>query len=219
MIMRKPQVNAGVSARPLRRSVIILQQSCWSVRLSIAARLLPDAPSPTFGTTIRIAPLHHPCCLSYRADDLRFLLTVSDRWCPLLPVRDRCDTDPARTEAPGVPAMALRSLLVHHVLLCELVAARRRDAASQKGDLEYSMRDRGDRDSAQLRARLEAVERERKELRDKLRRAELDRDGLKRDLADVEQDLAKVRDHLTAIKRDIDDALSRLGRGARSRRW
>jgi hypothetical protein len=33
----------------------------------------PDAPSLTFGTTIRIARLHHPCCLSWRARDLRFL--------------------------------------------------------------------------------------------------------------------------------------------------
>jgi hypothetical protein len=29
--------------------------------------------SMTFGTTIRIARLHHPCCLSWRASDLRFL--------------------------------------------------------------------------------------------------------------------------------------------------
>jgi hypothetical protein len=40
----------------------------------------PGAPSPTFGTTIRIARVQHPCCLSWRGDDLRFVRTVGDRW-------------------------------------------------------------------------------------------------------------------------------------------
>jgi hypothetical protein len=57
--------------------------------------------SVTFGTTIRIAPSHHPSYTSCRVDDLRFLWTVGDRWRPLLPVLDRCDTDPARTEVSG----------------------------------------------------------------------------------------------------------------------
>jgi hypothetical protein len=34
----------------------------------------------TFGTTIRIARVHYPCCLRRRAGDLRFLSTVRDRW-------------------------------------------------------------------------------------------------------------------------------------------
>jgi hypothetical protein len=34
----------------------------------------------TVGTTIRIARSHHPCCLSWKAGDLRFLRTVGDRW-------------------------------------------------------------------------------------------------------------------------------------------
>ncbi len=56
----------------------------------------------TFGTTIRISGLGYPSCLSRRARELRFLRTVGDRWRPLMPVRDRCGTDPARTELePG----------------------------------------------------------------------------------------------------------------------
>jgi hypothetical protein len=33
----------------------------------------PGVANPTFGTTIRIAHLHHPSCLSRTLDDLRFL--------------------------------------------------------------------------------------------------------------------------------------------------
>ena len=33
----------------------------------------PDALTVTFGTTIRIACMRHPSCLSRRSDDLRFL--------------------------------------------------------------------------------------------------------------------------------------------------
>ena len=40
----------------------------------------PDVADPTFGTTIRIARVHHPSCLSRRAGDLRFFSTVRDRW-------------------------------------------------------------------------------------------------------------------------------------------
>jgi hypothetical protein len=36
--------------------------------------------SVTFGTTIRIARLHHPSCLNWRVGDLRFLCTVGDCW-------------------------------------------------------------------------------------------------------------------------------------------
>jgi hypothetical protein len=52
----------------------------------------------TFGTTIRISPPRYPYCLSRRARDLRFLRTVGDRWRPLMPLLDRCGTDPVRTE-------------------------------------------------------------------------------------------------------------------------
>jgi hypothetical protein len=52
----------------------------------------------TFGTAIRIARVHHPSCLTWRASDLRFLRTVGDRWRQLMPVHDRCGTDPTRTE-------------------------------------------------------------------------------------------------------------------------
>jgi hypothetical protein len=41
--------SPGSSARALRRSATVLQRSCWSLRWSVAARLLPDAPSLTFG--------------------------------------------------------------------------------------------------------------------------------------------------------------------------
>jgi hypothetical protein len=37
----------------------------------------PTAPTPTVGTTIRIADAHHPSCLSRKVSDLRFL---SNRW-------------------------------------------------------------------------------------------------------------------------------------------
>jgi hypothetical protein len=33
----------------------------------------------TFATTIRIAHLHHPSCMSRKAGDLQFLRTVGDR--------------------------------------------------------------------------------------------------------------------------------------------
>jgi hypothetical protein len=46
-IIRKPQVDEGVSARALRRPATVLQGACWSLRRSVAARLLPDAPNPT----------------------------------------------------------------------------------------------------------------------------------------------------------------------------
>jgi hypothetical protein len=39
-----------------------------------------DFEPPPFGTTIRIPRPHHPCCLIWRAGELRFLRTVSDRW-------------------------------------------------------------------------------------------------------------------------------------------
>jgi hypothetical protein len=41
--------SPGSSARALRRSATVLQRSSWSLRRSVAARLLPDAPSLTFG--------------------------------------------------------------------------------------------------------------------------------------------------------------------------
>jgi hypothetical protein len=41
--------SPGSSARALRRSATVLQRSCWSLRRSVAAGLLPDAPSLTFG--------------------------------------------------------------------------------------------------------------------------------------------------------------------------
>jgi hypothetical protein len=37
----------------------------------------PDAPSLTFGTTIRIARSRPPSCMSGRSGDLRFLGTIS----------------------------------------------------------------------------------------------------------------------------------------------
>jgi hypothetical protein len=40
-MVRKPQVNAGASARTLRQSVTILQRSCSSLRRSVAAHMLP----------------------------------------------------------------------------------------------------------------------------------------------------------------------------------
>jgi hypothetical protein len=40
----------------------------------------PEAASLTLGTTIRIARPHHPCCLTWRTNDLQFLRTVNDRW-------------------------------------------------------------------------------------------------------------------------------------------
>jgi hypothetical protein len=52
----------------------------------------------TFGTTIRIARSRHRSCMSWRADDLQFAWTVGDRWRLLMPMRDRCDTDPVRTD-------------------------------------------------------------------------------------------------------------------------
>jgi hypothetical protein len=39
-----------------------------------------DSGLVIFGTTIRIGRLHHSCCLSRRADDLRFFSTNGDRW-------------------------------------------------------------------------------------------------------------------------------------------
>jgi len=39
----------------------------------------PDAPTPTFGTTIRIARLHHASCVSRKVDDVRFVLTLGGR--------------------------------------------------------------------------------------------------------------------------------------------
>jgi hypothetical protein len=56
----------------------------------------------TFGTTIRIARSHRPSWAGGTADDLRFLRTVGDRWRPLLPMLDRCGTDPGRTEFIGL---------------------------------------------------------------------------------------------------------------------
>jgi hypothetical protein len=41
-MMRKPKVSAGASAWVIRRSATVLHGSCWSVRLSVAARLLPE---------------------------------------------------------------------------------------------------------------------------------------------------------------------------------
>jgi hypothetical protein len=41
--------SPGSSARALRRAATVLQRSCWSLRRSVAAHLLPDAPSLTFG--------------------------------------------------------------------------------------------------------------------------------------------------------------------------
>jgi hypothetical protein len=41
--------SPGSSARALRRSATVLQRSSWSLRRSVAACLLPDAPSMTFG--------------------------------------------------------------------------------------------------------------------------------------------------------------------------
>src|SRR4029453_1933947 len=64
----------------------------------IQGGVIEGTRTPTFGTAIRIGRLHHSCCLSRRADDLRFFSTIGDRWWPRQPVRDPCDTDPARTE-------------------------------------------------------------------------------------------------------------------------
>jgi hypothetical protein len=72
-------MNEGVIARAIRRSATVLQGSCRSLRRSIAARLLPDAKSLTFGATIRIAYLQHPSCLSQTVNDLPFLWTIRDR--------------------------------------------------------------------------------------------------------------------------------------------
>jgi hypothetical protein len=49
MMVRKPQVSAGASARVIRRSVTLFQRPCCFLRRLVAARLLPDTPSPTFG--------------------------------------------------------------------------------------------------------------------------------------------------------------------------
>ena len=48
-IIETPQMSSGVSARALRRSATVLQGTWWSLRRSVAARLLPDAPSLMFG--------------------------------------------------------------------------------------------------------------------------------------------------------------------------
>jgi hypothetical protein len=66
-------------------------------------------PSATVGTTIRIARLHHPSCMSRKASDLRFLWAVGDRWRPPMPLIDRCGTDPARTEVRVTPLWWLTS--------------------------------------------------------------------------------------------------------------
>jgi hypothetical protein len=39
-------VSAGINARALRRSATVLQRSCWSLRRSVAARLLPRRAEP-----------------------------------------------------------------------------------------------------------------------------------------------------------------------------
>jgi hypothetical protein len=43
--------------------------------------------------------------LEPKARDLRFLRTVGDRWRPPMPMLDRCDTDPARTEREDRPVV------------------------------------------------------------------------------------------------------------------
>ena len=42
-------MSTGVSARALRRSTTILQRPCWSLRRSVAARMLPRQAKPTDG--------------------------------------------------------------------------------------------------------------------------------------------------------------------------
>ena len=78
----KPHVSAGVSARPLQRSATVLQGSCWSLRRSVAARLLPDALTVTFGTTIRIACLHQPSSATVaalQAEGIEVARPISDQ--------------------------------------------------------------------------------------------------------------------------------------------
>jgi hypothetical protein len=53
-------------------SLIVTNTGCC---LSAARRV----PTPTLGTTIRIARLHHPCSMGRKAGDLQFLWTVGDR--------------------------------------------------------------------------------------------------------------------------------------------
>jgi len=43
MMVRKPQVSAGASARVIRRSVTLFQRSRCFLRRWVAAGLLPDA--------------------------------------------------------------------------------------------------------------------------------------------------------------------------------
>jgi hypothetical protein len=57
MMVRKPQVSAGVSAEALRRSITILQWLCWSLRRSVAAHLLPQRTRLTLGTKVRFGRL------------------------------------------------------------------------------------------------------------------------------------------------------------------
>jgi hypothetical protein len=98
-------------------------------------RLLPvccPAPSLTFGTTIRIARLRYPSCLSRRVSDLWFLRTVGDRWCPPMPELDRCDTDPARTGRP-VPSGRGRLLVLRSSATRDRSAGRARTANPRPG--------------------------------------------------------------------------------------
>ena len=52
----------------------------WPLSCGNGVGVTEGTPTPTFGTTIRIARVHHPCCLSWRDDDLRFVRTVGDCW-------------------------------------------------------------------------------------------------------------------------------------------
>src|SRR5829696_10528236 len=79
----KRHVNDGATARPLRQSVTLLRGLCRSLRRSVAAHLLLDAPRLTFGTTTcsgrLCAPAARPVAVGSIPD---FLSNVSSIGCP-----------------------------------------------------------------------------------------------------------------------------------------
>jgi hypothetical protein len=92
----------------------------------------PGQGHMTFGTTIRITRSHHPSCLSCRADDLRFLWTIGDRWCPLMPVPNRWGTDPVRTEG-------VRSRPVADAIAARFSASRGAERSAGHGKADRSL--------------------------------------------------------------------------------
>jgi hypothetical protein len=118
-------VSAVVSARALRRSTTILQRSCWSLRRSVAARLLPQRTEPNLRDR-SLPPPHHPQLLDLKARCPAIILHKPQRWSsPCYSAGQRLPQSPPLLETPTLPfksraavARVARRLLGRHHQAC-----------------------------------------------------------------------------------------------------